>query len=80
MRKVFIKLDIYPICNEVQKQEFCTKVEICNEVCNEVSSKSHIFCYYLLNDGQQNASESVGFVPHSHFFFEIILEEILEEY
>ena len=28
---------------------------ICNEVCNEVFPKSHIFCYYSLSDGQQNA-------------------------
>ena len=51
-----------------------------NEVFNEVFQKTYVICYKLQNNEKQNASESVEFVPHSHFFFEIILEEILEEY
>ena len=51
-----------------------------NEVFNEVSLKCVVFCYKLQNNEKQKFPESVGFVPHSHFFFEIILEEILEEY
>ena len=51
-----------------------------NEVFNEVFQKTYVICYKLQNNEKQKFPESVGFVPHSHFFFEIVLEEILEVY
>ena len=30
------------------KTRILQKIEMCNEVCNEVFTKTHIFCYYSL--------------------------------
>ena len=45
-----------------------------NEVFNEVFQKTYVICYKLQNNEKQKFPESVEFVPHSHFFKNIINE------
>ena len=49
-----------------------------NEVFNEVSLKCVVFCYKLQNNEKQKFPESMEFVPHSHFF-KNILNEVFNE-